>query len=115
MWSTRYLAAQKLKLKTMPCIVADDLSEKEIKAFRIADNKIHERSTWDNDLLKEELDQLENMGINLEELGFLDFELNALFDKEIDIDEFFQDKEVIGEEKKIQKVNCPECGHEFEI
>ncbi|HGM8965131.1 TPA: ParB N-terminal domain-containing protein, partial [Streptococcus pyogenes] len=48
---TRYKAAQKLGLETVPVIVADDLSEEQIKAFRLADNKVGEIAVWDLDLL----------------------------------------------------------------
>lgn len=44
---TRLLAAKELELETVPCVVADDLDEKQINAFRIADNKVAERSEWD--------------------------------------------------------------------
>ena len=49
---TRYKAAKKLKMETVPCIVADDLSDEQIKAFRLADNKVSEKAEWDFDLLK---------------------------------------------------------------
>ena len=48
---TRYKAAKKLKLKEVPVIVADDLSEQQVKALRIADNKTSELSDWNGDLL----------------------------------------------------------------
>lgn len=52
---TRYKAAKKLNLKAVPCIVADDLSDEQIKAYRLADNKVAEKAEWDYDLLPEEL------------------------------------------------------------
>ena len=52
---TRYLAAQKLELQKVPCIVADDLTPNQIKAFRLADNKVSEFSGWDFQKLNEEL------------------------------------------------------------
>lgn len=67
---TRLLAAKKLKLKEVPCIVADDLTDAQVKAFRIADNKVAEYSEWDNDLLKIEFEVLEDMGFDLELTGF---------------------------------------------
>lgn len=67
---TRYKAALELGLKTVPCIVADDLSKAEIKAFRIADNKVAEASQWDNVLLLEELDDLKNMNFDIDVTGF---------------------------------------------
>lgn len=48
---TRRKAAKKLKLKEVPCVVADDLTEEEIKAFRVADNKVAEKSEWDFEIL----------------------------------------------------------------
>lgn len=55
---TRYKAAKKLKLDSVPCIVADDLTDEQIKAFRLADNKVAEKAEWDFDLLSSELDDL---------------------------------------------------------
>ena len=65
---TRYKAAKKLGLQTVPCLVADDLNEKQINAFRLADNKVGELATWDLGTLKVELD---NIGeIDMSEFGF---------------------------------------------
>ena len=66
---TRYKAAQNLKMEKVPCIVASDLTEKQIKAYRLADNKVSEFSVWDYDLLSEELlDLVED--IDMGDLGF---------------------------------------------
>lgn len=66
---TRYKAAQKLNLEKVPCIIADDLTDKQIKAFRLADNKVSEVSKWDEKLLKEELDDLSDW-FDMEDYGF---------------------------------------------
>ena len=55
---TRLKAAQKLGLQTVPCIVADDLTEEQIKAFRLADNKTGELAEWDFAALEMELAEL---------------------------------------------------------
>ena len=55
---TRYKAAKKLGLKTVPCIKADDLTDEQVKAFRLADNKVAEQAEWDFDLLNEELETI---------------------------------------------------------
>ena len=57
----------------MPVIVIDDLTEAQIKAFRIADNKTSEYAEWNEDLLKLELEQLEELNFDLECTG-LDIE-----------------------------------------
>lgn len=64
---TRYKAAQKLGLKELPCIVADDLTDDQIKAFRLADNKTAELAEWDFDLLNIELDDID---LDMSQFGF---------------------------------------------
>ena len=66
---TRRLAAIKLGLTEVPCIRADDLTEDQIKAFRVADNKTSELSTWDLDKLKIELGDID---LNMADFGFED-------------------------------------------
>lgn len=56
---TRYLAAQSLGLTEVPCVQLSDLTEEQVKAFRLADNKVAEKATWDEDLLFEELSAIE--------------------------------------------------------
>ena len=65
---TRYKAAQKLGLKKLPCVIADDLTEEQVKAFRIADNKVGEFAEWDFDLLDDELDGI--FDIDMSDFGF---------------------------------------------
>ena len=65
---TRYKAAKKLKLDTVPCVIADDLSDEQIKAYRLADNKVSELAEWDIDLLGEELDGI--FDIDMSDFGF---------------------------------------------
>lgn len=73
---TRYKAAVKLKLDTVPCIVADDLTEEQIKAFRIADNKVGEMSEWDMDLLADELSDI--LDIDMSDFDMLDDEFEEI-------------------------------------
>ena len=65
---TRLKAAKKLKMDSVPCVIADDLTEEQIKAFRLADNKVGELAEWDFDLLGEELDGI--FDIDMSEFGF---------------------------------------------
>lgn len=80
---TRYKASQKLGLKTVPCIIADDLTEEQIKAFRLADNKVSDFSLWDNKKLLQELDEINSdifTGFTESEL-FEDIKLTDIFDE----------------------------------
>ena len=56
---TRYLASKELGLNEVPCIVADDLTEDEIKEFRLVDNRTAEMSEWDDELLASELEDID--------------------------------------------------------
>lgn len=68
---TRYKAAKKLKMSEVPCIIADDLTDEQIKAFRLADNnKVAEKAEWDFDLLNAELDDI--IDLDMELFGFED-------------------------------------------
>lgn len=64
---TRLKAAKKLGLETVPVIVADDLTPEQIKAFRLADNKVGEIATWDENALALELEDLD---FDMSEFGF---------------------------------------------
>lgn len=69
---TRLKAAKELGYETVPCVLADDLTPEQVKAFRLADNKVAEYSEWDMDLLKSELMEIES--IDMESLGFEEME-----------------------------------------
>lgn len=73
---TRYKASEKLGIKEVPCLVADDLTEEQIKAFRLADNKVSEVATWDLEKLELELLDLKN--IDMEAFGFDEVERDNL-------------------------------------
>lgn len=74
---TRLKAAKKLGLKEVPVIVADDLTEAEVKAFRLADNKVAEIAEWDQGLLGLELAELGDLDLDFE-MGDFGFELEDL-------------------------------------
>ncbi len=86
---TRLKACKKLGIEEVPCIVADDLTDEQIKAFRLADNKVAELSDWDLDKLKEEIGELD---IDMTKYGFVQIEnldqaiedINDLMEKEIE-------------------------------
>lgn len=81
---TRLEACKKLSLSKVPCIIADDLTDEQIRAFRIADNRVSEYSDWDFDLLNSELATIENL-----DLSFLDFEnIDDIFSDDIPMDTY---------------------------
>lgn len=67
---TRYKAAKQLGLETVPCIIADDLTPKQIKAFRLADNKTAEKAEWEAEFLSDELKEL--LDVDMGAFGFED-------------------------------------------
>jgi len=74
----RLLAAQKLGLTEAPVHVAHNLTPAQVRAYRLLDNRSHEETTWDRDLLGLELLDLKGMGIDLELTGFELEELDEL-------------------------------------
>jgi site-specific DNA-methyltransferase (adenine-specific) len=94
---TRLKAAKKLKLKTVPCVIADDLDENQIKAFRLADNKTGELALWDFDGLVDELADICN--IDMSDFGFDFDDLNLNDDKVTVASEDNYDEELPEEPK----------------
>ena len=98
---TRLKAPEKLGIKKVPVIVADDLDEEQIKAFRLADNKTAELAEWDFAKLEEELKEIE---MEMSQFGFTSFE---------DVDwagvEDLNDNNYDPPEKEM--LECPNCHH----
>ena len=67
---TRLKASIKLGLETVPCIMADDLTDEQIRAFRLADNKTSELATWDFEKLEEELRELDQIELDFDMTDF---------------------------------------------
>ena len=68
---TRLKAAKKLGLTEVPCVIADDLTPEQVKAFRLVDNKVGELAQWDIASLAVELEELATAGVDdLADFGF---------------------------------------------
>ena len=80
------------------------LTEEQIRAFRLADNKVSEIATWDIELLDIELDNILDI-----DMGMFDF----MKTEEINVDDFFTEAEEKPKEEKIETVICPYCNKEF--
>lgn len=85
---TRLKAAMKLGMETVPCIIANDLTDEQIKAFRLADNKTAELATWDFSKL---FDEIQGINLDMTDFGFpnTDQMLEGIFEEE----EFEEEKE----------------------
>jgi len=78
----RALAAERLGMVEVPCIVLADLTPAQIKAYVIADNKLALNASWDEELLKVELEELHAVGFELDVIGFNADELaHILYDE----------------------------------
>jgi len=75
---TRLMAARKLGLTKVPVHVANGLTSAQVKAYRLADNRVHEEAEWNDDLLAIELADLQGAGFDLSLTGFDDDELASL-------------------------------------
>lgn len=73
---TRWKAAKKLGMKKVPVVVASNLTPEQVKAYRLADNKVSEESIWDNKKLLDELDELNK----IDEDVFTGFSESDIFD-----------------------------------
>lgn len=77
----RLAAARKLKLESVPCVRLEHLTDAQRKAYILADNRIALNSDWEADLLATELEELKDLGVDLEGLGFNSDEIDALLNK----------------------------------
>ena len=106
---TRYKAMKKLGVETISCIMADDLTPEQIKAYRLADNKTAELSTWDFNLLDTELDNI--LDLNMGDFGFNFDETDFIsIDKEEDVE-----TDGINPQAPNKVCTCPQCGFTFEV
>ena len=103
---TRYKAALKIGCESVPCIVIDDLTPEQIRAYRLVDNKTAEYSSWDFEMLEKELKSLD---IDISEFEFPD--LGETLD--ISDDDFYTDETV--KNVKAKSIKCPHCGETFEL
>ena len=102
---TRWEAAQALGIKKVPCLVADDLSEEQVKAYRLADNKTAEFSSWDFAPLEEELEGISD--IDMSEFGFDLTDINEL--------ELFGEAPEKEKEDQEHTIKCPCCGETIKL
>lgn len=105
---TRLLAAKKLGLIEVPVHIAEGLTETQIKAYRIADNRIGAEASWDADLLKLEMTDLHNFGMDVALTGFDAGELEKIMYDELNPEQF----DSYGEDIETNH-ECPKCGYKW--
>lgn len=104
---TRYKAAELLGLETVPCIIADDLTPEQVRAFRLADNKTGELAEWDFNALEAELFALSE-DFNMDDFGF-DIE-------KISADEFGDEFSLPDDDKPVSRtITLTLCEQQYEI
>lgn len=79
---TRLLAAKQLGIKTIPVEIAKELDKKQQRAYRLADNRTHDETKWDDEFLKREMQDLDELGIDLSLTGFDEEEIGELFEND---------------------------------
>lgn len=106
----RVMAALKLELPEVPCIVLGHLTPTQRKAYVLADNQLALNSGWDQSMLQLELNDLQAADFDIETLGF---DPEFLADVLIGPDFAPGSEDDQGKLDEKAKVKCPECGHEF--
>ena len=108
----RWEALKQLDYKEVPTVDLSHLTEAQKKAYIIADNKLALNAGWDEELLKIELESLQELDFDLDILGFDDFEVEQIFGEEtrIEMEDFFEETE--QKEKTEKTFICEHCGKE---
>ncbi len=133
---------KRLGMDKVPCIRVDDLTDAQIKAYRIADNKVAEASSWNDDVLRAEMDALQALDVDLSSTGFSEVELDGLLRDvdDSDFEEFFTEpaqqppkatdtgpdpesqqsgqpapfQPATAQQSGSKLIQCPHCGEWFE-
>ena len=110
----RLKAAKKLGIETVPVMLCDDMTDAQIKAFRISVNRVAEFAEWDDEMLRVEFAELEELGFDLDLTGFNPGEIEAL-DFEPDFEPGTEDDQGKLDQLEPKYIDCPHCGKEFDM
>jgi ParB-like chromosome segregation protein Spo0J len=105
----RLLASRRLQLREVPVIVLDHLSETQKRAYVIADNRLAENAGWDDELLRIELESLNEEGFDLGLTGFEGEDLARLLAQQ-DASEGLKDEDAVPNSRKRQPPHPATCG-----
>jgi ParB-like chromosome segregation protein Spo0J len=108
----RLKAARKLGLAEVPVVLADDLTDAQVKAFRISVNRMADLAEWDSELLALELGELGELGFDLDLTGFSGAEIKSF--ELPSFDPASEDDQGKLDELAPKFVTCPHCEREFD-
>lgn len=101
---TRLKAAKLLGMDKVPVVVADDLTDEQIREYRLADNKTAELAEWDFGKLQEEMDALKDVDMSVFGFDVADAEFDDVVDDK---------SESEYDDSEDETVTCPNCGLTF--
>lgn len=107
---TRFKAAKLLHINEVPCIVADDLTEEQVKAFRLADNKVSEQAKWDVSLLDIEIE-----GIGEIDMSNFGFEIKDIIEVETEEEEKENERMRTDNSYNLMDFDADSCEGKYQI
>ena len=110
----RLKAAKKLGLEKVPVLLCDDMTDVQVRAFRLSVNKVSEFADWDSEMLRVELDELGKDGFDLELTGFSLDEVATLLINGSDFEPGSEDDQGQLDKLDPKIVTCPHCSKEFD-
>ena len=110
----RLKAAKKLGLEKVPVLLCDDMTDVQVRAFRLSVNKVSEFADWDSEMLRVELDELGKDGFDIELTGFSLDEVATLLIDGSDFEPGSEDDQGQLDKLDPKIVTCPHCSKEFD-
>jgi ParB-like chromosome segregation protein Spo0J len=110
----RLKAAKKLGLEEVPVLLCDDMTDVQVRAFRLSVNKVSEFADWDSEMLRVELDELGKDGFDIELTGFSLDEVATLLINGSDFEPGSEDDQGQLDKLDPKMVTCPHCSQEFD-
>jgi ParB-like chromosome segregation protein Spo0J len=109
----RVMAARKLKMESVPCLRLGHLTESQVRAYVIADNKLALNAGWDEEMLRIELQSLKEEGADMALTGFCEQEIETILGiLEVSAAEPPEDFPEAGEDISTDH-QCPKCGYQW--